>query len=79
MPRHKIRPTVRDSHYAKPECNRNAGKTLLVNKVPGNIVGCDFSGVVVELGAEVDSRVRKIGERVAGFIHGGELLSGHMC
>ncbi|KAJ7207743.1 hypothetical protein C8J57DRAFT_1441124 [Mycena rebaudengoi] len=46
------------------------GKTLLLNKRPGNILGCDFSGTVVEIGGSVLSG-RYLGKRVAGFVHGG--------
>ncbi|KAJ7748791.1 GroES-like protein [Mycena maculata] len=35
---------------------------------PGNIVGCDYAGVVVKAGTEVKNV--KIGDRVAGFVHG---------
>ncbi|KAJ7748786.1 GroES-like protein [Mycena maculata] len=35
---------------------------------PGNIVGCDYAGVVVKVGTEVKNI--KIGDRVAGFVHG---------
>lgn len=37
---------------------------------PGVIVGCDFSGVVVQLGSSVQGSV-KIGDHVAGFVQGG--------
>lgn len=36
---------------------------------PGSIVGCDFAGQVVEVGADVSSW--KAGDRAAGFVHGG--------
>ncbi|KAI0636517.1 GroES-like protein [Trametes polyzona] len=36
---------------------------------PGSILGCDFSGYVVKTGENVSSR--KVGEHVAGFVHGG--------
>jgi len=42
----------------------------------GNISGCDFAGTVVEIGADVPTGLRKIGERVAGFVHGGIALNG---
>lgn len=35
----------------------------------GASLGCDFSGVVVKIGADVKNA--KLGERVAGFVHGG--------
>ncbi|KAB5590280.1 Zinc-binding oxidoreductase ToxD [Ceratobasidium theobromae] len=36
----------------------------------GNIIGCDFSGTVVKLGSGSITRV-KVGDTVAGFVHGG--------
>ncbi|KAF8709706.1 NADPH quinone reductase, partial [Rhizoctonia solani] len=36
----------------------------------GNIIGCDFSGTVVKLGSDSINRV-KVGDTVAGFVHGG--------
>ncbi|CAE6366180.1 unnamed protein product [Rhizoctonia solani] len=36
----------------------------------GNIIGCDFSGIVVKLGSNSISRV-KVGDTVAAFVHGG--------
>ncbi|KAI0823567.1 GroES-like protein [Trametes gibbosa] len=37
--------------------------------VPGSILGCDFSGNVVQVGKHVISP--KVGDHVAGFLHGG--------
>ncbi|KAH7099517.1 dehydrogenase [Auriculariales sp. MPI-PUGE-AT-0066] len=34
------------------------------------IAGCDFAGVVEEVGSEVPTQLRKVGERVAGAVHG---------
>ncbi|KEP53701.1 putative zinc-binding oxidoreductase ToxD [Rhizoctonia solani 123E] len=39
-------------------------------KAPGNIIGCDFSGIVVKLGPNSISRVN-VGDTVAAFVHGG--------
>ena len=39
--------------------------------VADKVVGGDFAGTVEELGADVDSSVRFIGERVAGLVRGG--------
>jgi len=38
---------------------------------PNVIVGCDFVGFVEDIGAGVPDGLRHIGERVAGFVHGG--------
>ncbi|TVY62514.1 Trans-enoyl reductase ACTTS2 [Fusarium oxysporum f. sp. cubense] len=37
---------------------------------PGSLVGCDFAGVVAEVGSAA-SRKWKVGDRVAGFVQGG--------
>ncbi|THH17162.1 hypothetical protein EW146_g3605 [Bondarzewia mesenterica] len=51
-------------------------KTLLPAKRCGMVLGCDFSGLVEELGPDVPEGIRKVGERVAGFLHGGTLPNG---
>lgn len=38
---------------------------------PGNRVGCDFVGIVEELGPDVKNSSLSKGDRVAGFVHGG--------
>jgi NADPH:quinone reductase-like Zn-dependent oxidoreductase len=43
-----------------------------VQKVPDLIVGCDFAGIVEEIGSEVPAGSRNIGERIAGMVHGSE-------
>lgn len=37
----------------------------------GYVLGCDFAGTVVSIGSSVPDGLRQIGERVAGFVHGG--------
>jgi len=44
-------------------------KTLDELGVSGSIVGCDFSGIVVDIGSEVKTEVKK-GDRIWGFVHG---------
>ncbi|KAA1477009.1 dehydrogenase [Dentipellis sp. KUC8613] len=46
-------------------------KTVATVKAAGAILGSDFSGTVVKIGSEVPEGQRYIGERVAGFVHGG--------
>ena len=36
---------------------------------PGCTVGCDYSGVVEEVGSKVTKQWQK-GDRIAGFVHG---------
>lgn len=36
---------------------------------PGAIAGCDFAGIVLQIGAEVDKKLR-VGDRVCGVVHG---------
>lgn len=45
-------------------------KHLDILSPPGSISGCDYAGEVVEVGAS-SSNAWKIGERVAGVVHGG--------
>lgn len=40
----------------------------------GATTGCDYSGVVEELGASVDRNLIKVGDRVAGYTHGCKFL-----
>lgn len=46
-------------------------KTLFLHRQPGNVLGCDASGTVVQIGSDVTPGARKMGERVAAFVHGG--------
>jgi len=45
------------------------------NKYPvvqwGTISGCDFAGVIEEVGSSVPAELRTVGQRVAGAVHGG--------
>lgn len=45
-------------------------KHLDVISPPGSIIGCDYAGEVAEVGAN-SSKTWKIGDRVAGVVHGG--------
>lgn len=40
---------------------------------PGTIVGCDYAGIVEQVGSGGNSRFKK-GDRIAGFAHGGTLF-----
>ncbi|KAI0272582.1 dehydrogenase [Gloeopeniophorella convolvens] len=46
-------------------------KTAKFAKRAGSVSGCDFSGTVEEVGSGVPEGLRTVGERVAGFVHGG--------
>ncbi|KAH9967149.1 chaperonin 10-like protein [Russula dissimulans] len=51
-------------------------KTALMAKRAGSVAGCDFSGIVEEIGSNVPAGLRSIGERVAGLVLGGILPNG---
>lgn len=53
---------------------RYSGKTVEGARKEGAIVGCDFAGTVEKLGIAVRNSVRKVGDRVAGFVQGCKLL-----
>lgn len=67
-------PSLRDDFIiVKPQyVALNPTDTLHIDYLasPGAIVGCDYSGVVEEVGKAVTNGLRK-GDRVAGFTHGG--------
>lgn len=48
-----------------------SGKGALYGKRAGAVAGCDFSGIVEEIGSNVPQGLRSIGERVAGLVLGG--------
>lgn len=54
--------------------DRYSGKTVQSARKEGAIVGCDFAGTVEKLGTAVQNSVRKVGDRVAGFVQGCKLL-----
>ncbi|TFK24573.1 dehydrogenase [Coprinopsis marcescibilis] len=43
---------------------------------PGNVIGADFSGIIVELGSDVQISVRQIGQRVSGCVRGNVTSNG---
>lgn len=51
-------------------------KTALWGKRYGSVSGCDFSGVIEELGPDVPASLRSVGDRVAGIVHGGVYPNG---
>ncbi|KAH9032324.1 zinc-binding oxidoreductase ToxD [Lactarius hengduanensis] len=46
-------------------------KTAQHGKRAGAVSGCDFSGIVEEIGSNVPQGLRSVGERVAGMVQGG--------
>ncbi|KDR73163.1 hypothetical protein GALMADRAFT_72578 [Galerina marginata CBS 339.88] len=50
--------------------NHTDWKSIILHKRPGNIVGSDFAGTVVFLGAAVPVGSRTLGERIAGAVRG---------
>ncbi|KAI0322794.1 dehydrogenase [Amylostereum chailletii] len=51
-------------------------KTALFAKRAGSVSGCDFAGIVEEIGPDALNSDRTVGERVAGFVHGGLYSNG---
>lgn len=52
-------------------------KNIARSVSPGSIAGCDYAGVVVEFGKSVTNY--KVGDRVCGFVRGGECLHPALC
>lgn len=70
--------TPKLSQIFKTTCP-SVGKALEYTPTEGNIAGCDFSGTVEQIGAEVTAGLFKVGDRVAGWVHGGESASVYDC
>ncbi|TFY70232.1 hypothetical protein EVG20_g2769 [Dentipellis fragilis] len=51
-------------------------KSAFGGKRAGAVVGCDYTGVVEEVGPDVPAGLWKIGERVAGMVHGSTYPNG---
>ncbi|KAI9464273.1 dehydrogenase [Russula earlei] len=51
-------------------------KTALMARRAGSVAGCDFSGIVEEIGSNVPPGLRSTGERVAGLVLGGIFPNG---
>lgn len=45
-------------------------KSIANNPQPGSVAGCDYAGIVEEVGKNVTNY--KVGDRIAGFVRGGE-------
>jgi NADPH:quinone reductase-like Zn-dependent oxidoreductase len=52
-------------------------KSISNSPSPGAISGCDYAGVVEEVGKSVSNL--KIGDRVAGFVRGGKVTQALLC
>lgn len=50
-------------------------KNIERSTAPGAIAGCDYAGVVEEIGKGVTTY--QVGDRIAGFVRGGRLLHIH--
>lgn len=76
------KPVLRDDYIlvktAAVALNPTDWKHIDFRACKGAIVGCDYSGVVEEVGKDVNKRLKK-GDRVAGFTHGGESTKSCFC
>jgi NADPH:quinone reductase-like Zn-dependent oxidoreductase len=69
-------PTLRDDYIivkTKAVALNPTDWKSLARATPGAIVGCDYSGIVKEVGKGVTTPF-KVGDRVAGFIRGGKSI-----
>ncbi|TFY76299.1 hypothetical protein EWM64_g7715 [Hericium alpestre] len=51
-------------------------KSAFGGKCAGAIVGCDYAGIVEEIGPDVPAGLRSVGERVSAFVHGSTYPNG---
>ncbi|KAJ5671986.1 chaperonin 10-like protein [Penicillium longicatenatum] len=69
-------PTLRDEYILiKTEAvalNPTDWKHVLYVSPPNALIGCDYAGVVVEVGKDVKKPFKK-GDRICGFVHGGNV------
>ncbi|KAJ5953287.1 hypothetical protein N7454_000183 [Penicillium verhagenii] len=67
-------PTLRDDYMliktVAVALNPTDWKHILYVSPPGSLIGCDYAGVVEEVGKDVKKSFKK-GDRVCGFVHGG--------
>ena len=49
---------------------RVIGKCMQRCPTEGAVLGCDFAGIVVAIGSEVSPSRVKVGDAVAGLVHG---------
>jgi len=69
----KIRPDYILVKTAAVALNPTDWKTIDRIEAPNATVGCDYSGVVEDVGPKVNASFKK-GDRVAGFVHGGNAV-----
>lgn len=70
-------PALRDEYIlVKTEAvalNPTDWKYVAYSSVPGCLVGCDYAGIVEEVGSAVTNDFKK-GDRICGFAHGGNAM-----
>ncbi|EJD00001.1 dehydrogenase [Fomitiporia mediterranea MF3/22] len=72
----KLGPTEALVKVVAAASNPTDWKSVTFVPTTGNVVGCDFAGIIEELGSEIPLDSHKVGDRVAGIVHGAAYPNG---